>query len=390
MEISACCRRELILSTPASSAGCKADQSATTAACVASSSAAGSATSLALRANSEPPSRLAMRVALVGFSGCAMVISTSASATLAVSCSDKKACRRLRRMSRQTRAKPAPIRMPLRTRMMPEVMNQHPIAAPQRKDLRHGPRRTAAWRLRQALLALPRLLHLHAPRLDKTVHILNHRTLQEAKGIVRRRRRPEGRLCQCRSDNLAPIEAGLDSLPLLEGNSGRDLQLNVVGLGLTFEFATDVVRIKPHFNLGIGDGFGQHPPIELQIRAAACVAPGPGQFRLRHDLAEELLTPGFCDGAGYLPAVRLVIVQGRANGDGTGRAQLAFALFLRRFPCRGRGLRRLGIRLPSQQHSKRENGTSQGAALSIAMHGLSRATSVAVVAEQGPGNMTCL
>src|SRR5262245_3812627 len=173
MEICACCKRALILSTPASRGCCKADHWATTAAC-AFSSRTGAPASPPLRPNkSEAPMALAMLFAAwAAFAGRAMVISTSASATLAVSCSDRKACRRLRRMSRQTRAKPAPIRMPLRTRMIPVVMT-YPHAPLRRRPARLWRRHDGALQIGKALLALPRFLHLYAPRFDEAVHILD-------------------------------------------------------------------------------------------------------------------------------------------------------------------------------------------------------------------------
>src|SRR5262245_7129404 len=285
MKICACCRRALIVSTPASRAACKAPQSAITAACASSvRTLAGSEdVSPSLRPNSsEAPMALAMVLAaktpFEGRSGRATVISTSASATLTVSCSDKKACRRLRRMSRHTSANPAPISMPLRTRIIPVVM-AHPGAPPPRPaDARR--RRAEALSVGRALFALPRLLHLHAPRFDEAVDIFNHGRLQNAERVIRRRCRPQDRLCQGRRDDLAPIEAGFHSLALLEGNLGGNLQLDVVGLPFTFDLAADVVGIETHFNLGIEHGLNQNAAIELQVGRTACIAPGPGQFCL--------------------------------------------------------------------------------------------------------------
>src|SRR5262249_13839619 len=132
---------------------------------------------------------LAVKPPLEARSGRATVISTSASATLAVSWSDKKARRRLRRMSRHTSANPAPISMPLRTRIIPVVM-AYPLAPPPGPAA--GSRRCRAQTLLvgRALLALPRFLHLHAPRLDEAVYIVNHGCLQNAERIIGRRCRP--------------------------------------------------------------------------------------------------------------------------------------------------------------------------------------------------------
>src|SRR5262245_60210747 len=276
-----------MLSTPASSASRKAAQSATTACCAASSrtlAPSASAVSPSLRPNNEAPMALAIlfapRLALEMRSGRATVISTSASATLAVSCSDKKAWRRLRRISRHMSANPAPIRMPLRTRIIPVVM-AHPVAAPGRPAARDRRRRHGAPAIgRRALLALPRLFHLHAARFNEAVHIFNHGILQNSEGIIRRRCRPEGRLCQGRCDDLAPVETSFNSLALFEGNLGGNLQFDVVFLRFTFDLAGDVVRVETHFNLGFEHGLDQQAAIEFQVSRAARIPPGPGQFGL--------------------------------------------------------------------------------------------------------------
>src|SRR5712691_5350600 len=94
------------------------------------------------------------------------------------------------------------------------------------------------------LLALPLLLCLHALRLNEFVDVLDDRTLQHAEGIVCRRRRPQCRLGQTGCLYLAPVQARLHSLSLLEGDFWLDLQLDLVFLLLPFQLAANVVRVE--------------------------------------------------------------------------------------------------------------------------------------------------
>src|SRR5262245_15673329 len=64
------------------------------------------------------------------------------------------------------------------------------------------------------LLALPLLLCLHAFRLNELVDVVDHRTLQNAEGVICCRCRPQRGLRQTRRFYLAPVQAGLHSLSL--------------------------------------------------------------------------------------------------------------------------------------------------------------------------------
>src|SRR3954468_4447827 len=102
------------------------------------------------------------------------------------------------------------------------------------------------------LLALPLLLRLHTLGLDELVDVLDDDALQHAEGIVRSRRRPQRRLGQLRRFYLAPVQARIHGLSLLERDFGLDLQLDLVLLRLPLQLAADVVLVELRLEVGQG------------------------------------------------------------------------------------------------------------------------------------------
>src|SRR5262245_45144201 len=223
------------------------------------------------------------------------VISTSASSPERVSrsCGTTKGSRRCLRMSRQMRPTPAAIRAPLRSRSSVVVINA---------TLGHRlGRREPAGEVAAMLLALPLLLHLHALGADELVDVLHRGALQQSEGVVDRRDRPEGRLGKGRRLDLAPVQAGLGGLALLERDLGAELGRHVVLVLVVLDLAANVVRFKLGFELGLLHRLHQQAAVELQLEGAARIPPGPGYLAACQDLGDELLAPGLLNVAADRP-----------------------------------------------------------------------------------------
>src|SRR5262245_21239679 len=230
------------------------------------------------------------------------VISTSASSPERVSrsCGTTKGSRRCLRMSRQMRPTPVAIRAPLRSRSS-VVINA---------TLGHRlGRREPAGEVAAMLLALPLLLHLHALGADELVDVLHRGALQQSERVVDRRDRPEGRLGKGRRLDLAPVQAGLGSLALLERDLGTELGRHVVLVLVVRDLAADVVRFKLSLELGLVHRLHQQAAVELQLEGAARIPPGPGYLAACQDLGDDLLAPGLLDVAADRPLRGPLVVQ---------------------------------------------------------------------------------